>query len=179
MFVPDSHIDCTLENFDWRGKDKLRVIIDEFNSGERKKGLVFIGDPGVGKSHLMIGIFRHLIGLGKIIGCDVMYFEWSKFIQGTMDVMKWKGIPEQVVTSLNCDILLLDDIRPTWGRVWNDVLKKIVEKVYEENKIVIFSTNANSAESLSSVWSLEDYWMSRLFSVCDVIHIKGKDRRLV
>lgn len=179
MFVPASHIQCSLLNFDWTKKATLKTMVDDLINGKREKGIVLIGDPGVGKSHLMVGMFKKMLEMNKNIGNDVMYIEWMKFVQETLDCMKFGVIPERVIDRLVVNLFLVDDIRPCWsGRIWTDMLKKLIEKIYEEKKVGVLSTNATSIDNLVKVWQIEDYWLSRLVSSFDVVEMRGEDRRL-
>ena len=179
FFIQESHYHCSLDNFDWEGKATLKLMVEGILSGERKKGLVLIGDPGVGKTHLMVGLFRKLLEMGKLPGADVLYLEWQSFLQNTFDTMKIGVKPENVINCFKAGLYIVDDIRPIWsGRMWADTLKRLIEKVYEEKSSLVLSTNAGTVDELIKRWDLEDYWMSRLCSVADIVLVKGEDRRV-
>ena len=179
LFVPESHFNCELSNFDWTGKNALRGMVEDLVSGKRDRGLVLIGDPGIGKSHILVGIFRELLDKGKLLGTDVLFMEFQPFVNDTIDKMKLGVLPENVVNDFMAKVLIIDDIRPCWsGRMWGDILKRIIEKSYEEGSTLVMATNADTVDDLAKVWQIEDYYLSRLSSLVDIVLMKGKDRRV-
>jgi len=179
LFVPDSHINCSLENFDWTGKVQLKTMVEEVVSAQRKKGLILIGNPGVGKSHLMVSIFRKLVDEGMNLGSDILYLEFTKFVAECMDFCKNGLLPENVVDQIPAKVLLVDDVRPHWsGKFAGGILRRFIEGAYENGKILLMSTNAENADDLAKVWNIEDYYMSRLGEIATIVLVKGKDHRL-
>jgi DNA replication protein DnaC len=179
LFIPESHYSCSLANFDFSGKNALRSMVEDLVNGKRDRGLVLIGDPGVGKTHLLIGMFRELLNKGKVLGTDVLFFEFQAFVNDIIDKMKLGILPENVVNDLMAKVLIVDDVRQCWsGRIWTDILKRIIEKSYEEGNILLASTNADTVDDLAKVWQIEDYWLSRLCERCEIVLMKGKDRRV-
>lgn len=180
MFIPESHENCSLANFDWTGKLPLKAMVDDLLLGNRQKGLILIGNPGVGKSHILIAIFRELLEKGKILGSDVLYLEFMKFVNESMDLCKIGGLlPENVVDQIPAKIMLIDDVRPHWsGKFAGGILRRMIESAYENGKILLMSTNAENPDDLVKVWNIEDYYMSRLSELSDIVLVKGKDHRL-
>jgi len=178
LFVPPSHSQCSLENFDWKGYQKIKELVDSVLEGKEGRGFVLFGDPGIGKTHLLVGLFRKFVEQGKIIGSEVMFYVWSDLVNEIVMVMQEKVIPEVVMDRLVLpEILIIDDIRPSWGRVWNDLLKRFIEKSYDRKGRIFLSTNAESVDDLVQRWQLEDYWLSRLKDLVIFVKMKGKDRR--
>lgn len=179
IFVPESHVNCTLDNFDWTGREKLRDFIDRFCNPEVDKGLILIGVPGVGKTHLAVGIFRYFLEQGLPIGGGgVLFLEWRKLLQellGGLGTTSPEGIIERILDS---EIVIIDDIRPTKGQLWVDVIKTLIEGVYEKRKKVLITANLEDDSDLIRTWKLEDYWVSRLAACFDIVRVKGKDYRI-
>lgn len=178
LFVPDSHYVCELSNFDWEQKEPLRLMVDELLLGKRKKGLVLIGDPGVGKTHLIVGMFKEALRKDMLLGKDVMFRKWSDLVQDMQLSITQNLFPERVLESSIASLFLLDDVRPVGGKLWNDVLKKVIELVYERELVGVLSTNANSVDDLVRLWQLEDYYLSRLLGCFDIVLVRGRDRRV-
>lgn len=175
-FLPESHRGCSLDSFDWKDVKKAKPIVEASLVGG--KGLFLIGDPGIGKTHLLSSIFRYYMEEGCLFGKDVVFVQWSDLVTEMVSVMEYGKIPESVMDRItNVKILLVDDIRPGWGRVWNDVFKRLVEKAYEKGTRLFLTTNAESVDDLVGRLNIEDYWLSRLNSLCTFIKLKGEDRR--
>jgi len=180
LFVPDSHENCTLANFDWAGKAALKVLVEEVVSGKSKKGFILIGNPGVGKSHILVAIFRELLEKGKVLGSDILFLEFCKFVTESMDMCKIDGLlPENVVDQIPAKIMIIDDVRPHWsGKFAGGILRRMIESAYENGKILIMSTNAENPDDLVKVWNIEDYYASRLAEIATICLVKGKDWRV-
>jgi DNA replication protein DnaC len=176
--IPDSHKDCTLENFNWKGFDKLKEAIDEFVQGKLQKGLLLIGNPGVGKTHLMIGVYKKFREMGKFDGSELIFVPWHELVSSVRGLMEFRVIPEDGVDKILAEIPIIDDIKPTQGNVEVAVLRRVIENIYDKGKLGMLSTNAEDVEDLMQRWTLPDYWASRLFSRFDVVKVKGKDWRL-
>jgi hypothetical protein len=75
--------------------------------------------------------------------------------------------------------MIVDDVRPSWtGKFAGGILRRIIESAYESGKILLMSTNAENPDDLAKVWNVEDYYLSRLAEISDIVLVKGKDHRL-
>jgi len=179
VWVPETHIGKTLENFDWSDCPKVKDVVCKVC--EKDVGLVLFGDPGVGKTHILVGMFTEfVVKRGLIVGQDILFCQWSDLINEIIEVTKdGKVFCEEVVDRITSwiSIMIVDDIRPGWGRVWNDVLKRLVEKMYERKIKFICSTNAEGVDDLVVRLQLEDYWLSRLKEMCVFVKLQGQDKR--
>jgi len=177
ILVPDSHRDKTLEDFDWQQLKPLKLRILSYLDESSPKGMIFIGDPGVGKTHLMIGIFKKLLDEGRLLGSEVLYIEWFELIRQQRLLINQKADADIMVRDLP-HLFLIDDIKPDDTKLWHNTLQRVIEETYSEQKSGILSTNADNLEQLIERWELQDYYVSRLLSCFDIIKIKGKDWRI-
>ena len=177
LWIPESHQDKTLDNFDWTDYPNVQKAVESILV-ERTPGMFLFGDPGLGKTHILVGIFRKFVDQGLLIGNQVTYTSWSA-LMNELHSYQIKGKVTEVAVDAVCktDILILDDVRPGWGRVWGDVLKRVIENMYDNHKTWIVSTNVSSVKDLIDKWQLEDYWLSRMRDIVKFVHMKGKDRR--
>jgi len=147
--IPKRYTNSTLSDFDTgfegatRSLSNARLyagrLVEEY-PGE-KRGLLFIGPPGVGKTHLAVGIIKELIN--RRVACRFCdYRELLKQIQNSYD-------PQVQATELGllrpvfeADVLVLDElgaIRPSeW--VW-DTVSHIINYRYSGNKTTIITSN--------------------------------------
>jgi len=179
LFVPSSHEGKRLSNFDWSKFSKVKGFVSKVLDDSTPHGLFLFGDPGVGKTHILVGMFAEMVEeKGWIVGQDVMYVQWSDLVNEISEVLKQGAIPEVIVDRLTqVKVLITDDVRPGWGRVWNDTLKRIIERVNERNVKWIVSANVNDIDDLIARWNIEDYWLSRMKESVQFIHMQGEDRR--
>lgn len=216
--IPARYANCTIENFDVNYDDpndsvaqslaKARFMAGKFveNYPHEKKGLVFIGPIGTGKTHLAVGIIRELV-YGKsdprrIVNCLFCdYRELLKEIQHSynpsVDATEL-GILNPVIEA---EVLVLDElgaIRPSqW--VW-DTVSYVINYRYNEKKTTIITTNfadlpakspdtpsedapqtnrnksANRDETLGD--RITDRMRSRLHEMCRFIQLEGADYRM-
>lgn len=180
--APHSHWHCRYSNFDWSdGKKLLQDHLDKFAQGKRK-GFVFIGNPGVGKTHLMVAVYADLQIKGFSPGSDIIFFCWEELLNYLRDSMSFKIRADGLIAKICATkYLILDDIKPDAegsSQFWKQMLEGIIETAYNNETKLILSTNADNKEELVDRWCLSDYHVSRLSELCDVILLKGKDRRI-
>jgi DNA replication protein DnaC len=63
FYIPPAFHHCTLNNFEWKGQNKdLLNAIKTFVEGDIK-GFYLYGSFGVGKTHLMVALYRVLVAM--------------------------------------------------------------------------------------------------------------------
>ena len=179
LWVQSSHADCTLESFDWSKLPLVQTVVNEYlQDVERKHGLLFIGDPGLGKTHILVGLFKWLLDSGLSVGSDITYVQWSDLVSELRGIFSKEKSPEEALARItNVKYLLIDDIRPCTGVFWNTCLKLIIEQVYVKETKLIMTANIEDADNLVSLWQVEDYYVSRLQEIVQIIKLKGTDHR--
>ena len=179
LWIPESHKDCTLDNFKWRSSlSDLRLALNAFINGERDRGLILIGNPGVGKSHIMVGAFKKMQERGLLLGSQLIFLQWVDLVSTVRELLANKVTPEVAIDRILPRVCIIDDIKTPKGPLEDSILKCMIEVMYEDKKIVILSTNADGVKGLTERWQLTDYQTSRIFSITDVVRIKGKDWRI-
>lgn len=207
--IPPRYENCTLDSFDHvvrDGGDQSRatalLAAEHFveNYPVERRGLLFIGPIGTGKTHLAVGIIQALIRNKGIhcLFCD--YRELLKEIQNSynpsVDATEL-GILNPV---LEAEVLVLDElgaVRPSqW--VW-DTVSYVVNDRYNQKKTTIITTNfpdlpARSTEVVEAFSQGErakaaareetlgdritDRMRSRLHEMCRIIQLEGSDYRM-
>ncbi|MFN7924362.1 MAG: ATP-binding protein [Bryobacteraceae bacterium] len=74
-----------------------------------RPGLMFIGDPGTGKTHLAVAVAKKLMARGF----ECVFFDYQDLlerIRGSYDKASGLAQREAYQTALDCEILLLDDL---------------------------------------------------------------------
>ena len=86
----------------------VRVFAREFPA-DRRPGLLLIGEPGTGKTHLAVAALRILISRGF----EGLFFDYQNLldkIRSGFDAASGSSDKEAYHTALDSEVLLLDDL---------------------------------------------------------------------
>jgi len=160
----------------------VRAYVREFPAVPQP-GLLFIGSPGSGKTHLAVAAMRGLIAKGF----EGIFFDFQALLNhirsgydqasGTMDREAYR-------TALDAEILLLDDLGAHRITDWvEDTVTSIITQRCNSRKATIVTTNLKkdrtygspTEQDLYSKYSLAERIglraYSRLFEMCKVIEM--------
>jgi DNA replication protein DnaC len=139
------------------------------NPGEH---LYLWGQAGVGKSHAMAALMRHLFV--RYMQCTARRIAWYELLQ---KLYQSESEMEVLSSYLSCDFLFIEDIGVTTNKVESDHSRRtfwlVMDKRIETQKTLCLTSN-KSPEELGE--SFDDRIASRL-KVFRTYHCNGKDRR--
>jgi len=137
-----------------------------FRLGNR--GLYLVGNPGVGKTHLMFASISDLI-LNTAQTCKVLFFD--EIVDAKIrDINRY----EIIESCVKYDILYIDDIASLGKKDETlDILQLLLQLRIRAGKKKIFITSNIRPENLGDIKVT-----SRIVGMCDIVEVNGKDMRL-
>ena len=193
--IPERYRHCLLDNFQVSSNSKTKKTA-EIHSPSRawdfarkfvekypdvSKGYFFYGTPGVGKTHLAVGIISELT-LKKGVPC--LFYDFQELmmeIRRTYDSNTKNTEGTILAPVVETEILLLDDLGGMKVTDWaRDMLGYIINKRYSEKKITLFTSNWMDSphtpeETLSD--RIGTRLRSRLYEMCQDVSVQGEDFR--
>jgi DNA replication protein DnaC len=189
--IPPRYRECEFQNYAAYG-DRSQVQSLEIARGVAlryaeeypldERGLMLMGPPGVGKTHLVVATLRRLMsdkGVGGLF-CDVQ--DLLRQLQGTFDRQSGLTELELLQPVLNTEVVVLDDLGGRQFSPWlEETLAHIVTTRYNERKATLVTTNYLDDPKDPRSPTLRDRIgarvRSRLHEMCHLIRIEAQDFR--
>ncbi|HEU5180401.1 MAG TPA: ATP-binding protein [Candidatus Polarisedimenticolia bacterium] len=145
-------------------------------------GMLLMGPPGVGKTHLAVALMNHLIH-EKGVGCLFIDFQdLLKEIQNSYNAASDLTEMALLQPVFSCEVLVLDDLGARKPSAWvADTLSHVINTRYNQMRTTILTTNYQDdppgKEEATLSEKISDRMRSRLHEMCRTIEITGDDYR--
>ena len=193
--VPPRYQTCTLDNFeihDDSHRDALKISREFIkNYPAQEVGLLFIGDCGVGKTHLAVAIIRELIRAKDAASIFYDFRDLIREIQSTFTPDSTLSESDVLTPVFSSEVLVLDELGAKRTTAWvEETVFYIINHRYNHKKLTIFTTNypdtdeeedkrdtfyKKSGDTLIDRIGVR--LRSRIYEMCKVVEMKGKDYR--
>jgi DNA replication protein DnaC len=145
-------------------------------------GLLLMGEPGVGKTHLAVALVNYLV---REKGVPCLFYDFQdllKEIQNSYNSDSGTSELEVLQPIFTTEVLVLDDLGARKPSAWvADTLSHIISTRYNHVRTTLFTTNFLDKPSRKEDFSLTDRIServrSRLYEMCRTVDISGDDFR--
>jgi DNA replication protein DnaC len=186
--IPSRYHHCTLANFEAYNESLKRAIdyasrlVSDFpaRTTEKDGGLLLIGLPGVGKTHIAVAMLKQCIyrgGTGQFYSTS----DLMALLRSTYTGQESTSESDVLKRVTDADIVVLDDLGRERSTEWRDeMLHLIVNARYSNRRPTIFTTNYDVGElddldSLQVRVGVRVY--SRLQEMCELMKLDAADYR--
>ena len=184
--IPKRYQHCTLGNFTVYNESleravlQARLVADAFPAVNR--GLLFEGQPGVGKTHIAVAVLKQAIHTAGAHGLFYDVRDLLRVIRSTYSPAIRTTELEILRPVMQADLLVLDDLGAEKTSEWvEETMNLIVNTRYNERRVTIFTSNYLDIPEIddpNSLLSRIGFRMrSRLHEMCAIVEIDAADYR--
>jgi DNA replication protein DnaC len=184
--IPKRYQHCTLGNFRAYNESLQRAVAQAQRVADAfpvaNKGLLFEGQPGVGKTHIAVAVLKQAIQTTGARGLFYDIRDLLRIIRSTYDPTIRTTELEVLRPVMQADLLVLDDLGAEKTSEWvEETMNLIVNTRYNEKRLTIFTTNYEDipdvTEPNSLLFRIGHRMRSRLHEMAEFVILDGADYR--
>lgn len=199
--IPKRYQTCTFANFEFHNDShKLAAMIARkaaANYPSQEIGLLFIGPPGVGKTHLAAALLGELVQAKDASGLFYDFRDLIRDIQETYSGDAGRSESEILAPVFDSDVVLFDELGAKRPTAWvEETIFSIVNNRYNNKKLTLFTSNFLDADEEEDgrqpMFKKTDLFKkgddslvdrigyrlrSRIYEMCKVVPMEGDDYR--
>ena len=184
--IPKRYQHCTLGNFTAYNESLQRAVAQARRVADAfpvvSKGLLFEGQPGVGKTHIAVAVLKQAIQTTGARGLFYDIRDLLRVIRSTYDPTIRTTELEVLRPVMNADLLVLDDLGAEKTSEWvEETMNLIVNTRYNEKRLTIFTTNYEDipdvTEPNSLLFRIGHRMRSRLHEMAEFVILDGAESR--
>ena len=186
--IPPRYRSCDLDTFVTYRNEKLQKALDRARRFVEdypvvgQKGLLLIGPPGIGKTHIAVAALRRVVSEKQARG---LYWDTRSLlhtIRSAYDPVTRMSAVNVVLPVIEAELLVLDDLGAERPTDWvEETMNLIVNTRYNDRRPTIFTTNYEDLQDDERPDSLKarvGFRMhSRLREMCEFLEYDGADYR--
>ena len=185
--IPRRYQHCDLANYTAYNEKLTKALQHATRLAEGfpvvERGLLLLGPPGVGKTHLAVAILRQVITARGARGIFYDTRDLLRMIRSTYDQTNQVAEIDVLRPVIEADMLVLDDLGAEKTSEWvEETLNLIVNARYSARRTTVFTSNyeekGDDTSDPDSLLCRIGYRMrSRLHEMCELLDLDGADYR--
>ncbi len=184
--IPKRYEHCDLDSYgpNDTSQKNAKIYVQRFldKYPQIDVGLLFLGNCGVGKTHLAVALLKRVIMEKGDGGLFYDFRDLLREIQASWNSVSQTSELEVLRPVLEARVLVLDELGANKPTEWvRDTIAHIINCRYNDRKLTIFTSNYLDVPGRQGEESLTDRigvrLRSRLYEMCKEVEIRGEDFR--